>query len=76
MNGTEDVFVYDRVADTTERVSVDLDGDQGGSYIPSISADGHYVAFVSEASNLVPDDTNGTYDVFVADGSAQGWWFA
>jgi len=37
------------------------------SYEPSISADGRYVAFRSNASNLVADDTNGTYDVFVKD---------
>ncbi|HMJ31064.1 MAG TPA: hypothetical protein VK512_20330, partial [Xanthobacteraceae bacterium] len=34
---------------------------------PSISADGRYVAFRSDASNLVPGDTNGTGDVFVRD---------
>ena len=33
--------------------------------LPSISADGRYVAFCSDASNLVPGDTNGKYDVFV-----------
>ena len=33
---------------------------------PAISADGRYVAFVSAASNLVPGDTNGLADVFVA----------
>ncbi len=61
-NGTSDVFVYDRVADTTERVSVDSNGGQGdnASVTPSISADGRYVAFYSSAANLVPDDTNGT----------------
>src|SRR5260370_1067500 len=32
---------------------------------PSISADGRYVAFRSDASNLVPGDTNGTEDVVV-----------
>ncbi|MDF3063479.1 MAG: hypothetical protein K0S06_3588 [Microvirga sp.] len=68
-NGTADVFVYDRVADTTDRVSVASNADQGDnqSYDPSISADGRYIAFSSDASNLVPDDTNGTSDVFVFD---------
>jgi Tol biopolymer transport system component len=37
------------------------------SRTPSISADGRYVAFGSEADNLVPDDTNETGDVFVRD---------
>ncbi len=38
-----------------------------GSLLPSISADGRYVAFYSDASNLVPGDTNGLGDVFVRD---------
>jgi hypothetical protein len=49
-------------------VSVASDGTEGNSYSqwPSISADGRYVAFFSFASNLVPGDTNGWTDVFVA----------
>src|SRR3990170_4042101 len=45
---------------TTTRVSVASDGSQGNSYsaAPSISADGRYVAFTSDASNLVSGDTN------------------
>ena len=52
-----------------ERVSVATGGTQanGGSYGPAISADGRYVAFVSDASNLVPGDTNDHPDVFVRD---------
>ena len=34
---------------------------------PAISSDGRYVAFSSDASNLVPGDTNGSPDVFVRD---------
>ena len=34
---------------------------------PAISADGRFVAFYSEATNLVPGDTNGASDVFVRD---------
>jgi hypothetical protein len=51
-----------------QRVSVASDGTEGNgdSWLPSISADGRYVAFESEASNLVPGDTNGTWDIFVA----------
>jgi Tol biopolymer transport system component len=68
-NGNEDVFVRDRVAGTTSRVSLADDGTQGdgSSGQPSISADGRYVAFESLASNLVPGDTNGSKDVFVRD---------
>jgi Tol biopolymer transport system component len=66
-NGTTDVFVRDRRTGTTSRVSVRSNGDQpnDGSFTPSISADGRYVAFQSDASNLVPGDTNGEADVFV-----------
>ena len=55
----------------TTRVSVDSSGVQGNSMSLSmggktfISADGPYVAFTSQATNLVPGDTNDTYDVFV-----------
>ncbi|HEX5504820.1 MAG TPA: HYR domain-containing protein, partial [Thermomicrobiales bacterium] len=65
----EDVFVHDRQTGATERVSVASDGGQanGCSRDPTLSADGRSVAFRSFASNLVPDDTNGTWDVFVHD---------
>lgn len=64
-----DAFVHDRQTGETTRVSVASDGTQGDgeSQLPSISADGRYVAFASEASNLVPGDTNGWSDVFVHD---------
>ena len=65
-----DVFLYDRLTDTIERVSVASDGSQalgGESAGASISADGRYVAYYSLASNLVAGDTNGTYDAFVFD---------
>jgi len=54
---------------TTERVSVDSAGSQGNknSWADAISGDGRYVAFHSEASNLVPGDTNDGFDVFVHD---------
>ncbi|MEW6573224.1 MAG: S-layer homology domain-containing protein, partial [Bacillota bacterium] len=68
-NNVADVFVYDREKGWTERVSVSTTGGQGGkdSHSPSISADGRYVAFISEAANLTPGDTNGRADVFVCD---------
>jgi len=69
LNGREDVFVHDLPAARTTRVNVDSSGAQANnrSDLASISADGRYVAFDSEASNLVPHDTNGRYDVFVHD---------
>jgi hypothetical protein len=68
-NGCSDVFVRDRVAGTTERVSVSSAGAQamGHSHGPAISSDGRFVAFYSHAANLVPGDTNGVGDVFVHD---------
>jgi archaellum component FlaF (FlaF/FlaG flagellin family) len=70
-NGYWDVFVHDRQAGQTTRVSVDSGGLQGNlhsySWRPSISSDGRFVAFSSEASNLVPGDTNDDGDIFVHD---------
>jgi Tol biopolymer transport system component len=68
-NGAGDIFVHDRQTGETARISVASDGTQGsaGSVEPSISADGRYVAFASEASTLVTNDNNGTWDVFVHD---------
>ncbi len=65
-----DVFVHDRQTGATTRVSVDSsNNDNSGAYSanPSISADGRFVAFTSDAYNLVPGDTNGYRDVFVHD---------
>ncbi len=68
-NGADDIFVRDVLNGITTRVSVASDGTEsnGSSAIPSISADGRYVAFYSTATNLVLNDTNNTYDVFVHD---------
>ena len=57
------------VAAAPERVTVSLAGGEpnGMSGSISFSADGRFVAFESEASDLVPGDTNGTTDVFVRD---------
>lgn len=68
-NLNEDVFVHDRETGVTERVSVSSNGTQAfsGSYSGKLSADGRYVAFHSDASNLVTGDTNDVTDVFVHD---------
>ena len=74
-NGVEDVFVYDRQTGATSRVSVPNLADQptlgsqanGWSNYPQISADGRYVAFETQAANLVTGDTNGLWDIFVHD---------
>jgi Tol biopolymer transport system component len=66
-NDCTDVFVRDRVLGTTYRVSTGSYGEQGNgdSWQGALSADGRFVAFVSEADNLVPGDTNGYVDVFI-----------
>ncbi len=68
-NGRRDVFVFDRVTEQIERVSVGDSGQEadGDSSRPVISADGRHVAFESSATNLVQNDGNGRTDVFVRD---------
>jgi Tol biopolymer transport system component len=68
-NGMEDVFVRDRLAGATERISVDGTGGQGdkGSRQARITGDGRYVVFLSDATNLVPGDGNAATDVFLRD---------
>jgi len=68
-NGVHDVFLRDRQAGTTERVSLDSGGAQadGASLVARISGDGRYLAIWSGATNLVGTDTNGAWDVFLRD---------
>ena len=68
-NGVGDVFLRDRQVGTTVLVSVSSAGVQGnnGSNSCGISADGRFVAFTSAATNLVPGDSNATYDAFLRD---------
>jgi hypothetical protein len=73
-NNGLDIFVRDRQAGTTVRATVSTEGAEAWgaytSYSGSLSADGRYAGFESEASNLVPGDTNGLNDVFVRDRQA------
>jgi hypothetical protein len=64
-----DVYIHDRVAGTTQRITKAADGSapNGESQRPTISADGRFVAFWSAASNLVSGDTNNHADAFVHD---------
>src|SRR6185295_17756007 len=60
--------------DPRSRVSVDdigIEGD-GQSTQPRFSQDGRFVAFISLATNLVPGDTNGSFDVFIHDRDPDG----
>jgi Tol biopolymer transport system component len=66
-NGTTDVFVRDLQLGKTTLVSVNSNGVQGdgASNGGVISADGHHVVFTSNATQLVPGDTNFVKDIFV-----------
>jgi Tol biopolymer transport system component len=63
------VFLRDSVSRTTTRISRPMRGARtnGESASPSISADGRYVTFTSDASNIVDDDSNRGADVFLVD---------
>ncbi len=71
VNGVSDVFLRDRIARTTELISVSSGGVQGnrfsGDHGISISSDGRFVVFDSNASNLTPGDSNGKTDAFLRD---------
>ena len=73
-NTAGDIFREDLQTGTIALVSTDAAGDPAtngdnpsGSFDPSISADGRFVAFMSYASNLVANDANATPDIFVKD---------
>lgn len=69
-NRAVDVFLKDRDTDQIILVSVNLDGTGSGngfSYNPTVSDDGRYVLFESQANDLVPDDLNNAADVFLRD---------
>jgi Tol biopolymer transport system component len=68
-NGVIDVFVRDLKTGVTQRASLDSAEQEGNnaSWGTSISANGRFVAFTSEATNLVANDTNGIPDIFVRD---------
>jgi Tol biopolymer transport system component len=66
-NNRNDIFVYDRYTKKIERISSNNKGIQGNhnSFRPSISSNGKFVAFESNASNLIEGDNNNVYDIFV-----------
>ena len=73
-NDAWDIFVRDLKSGRISRASVSSTGAEanGSSGLPAISADGRFVAFVAEASNLVSGDQNNTDDVFVRDLKTRG----
>jgi Tol biopolymer transport system component len=70
-DATPDIFLRDRVANRTSLVSraTGSHGAKGNgqSLLPSVSADGRFVAFASGSNNLDPADTDGSMDVYVRD---------
>ena len=69
-NSISDIYVLDRLSNTVVLASVNLDGTASGngkSTSPTVSPDGRYVVFNSQASDLVANDTNGFTDVFLRD---------
>jgi Tol biopolymer transport system component len=68
-DGTSDIYVRDLATGALTLVSQGLDDQaaNGNSFDPVLSPDGRYVAFVSEATNLILSDSNNVLDVFVAD---------
>ncbi len=68
-NGKNDIFLHNLLTGETTLISLSTGGLQGNknSSYPSISVDGGVVAFVSDATNFVPGDTNNMQDAFVTD---------
>ena len=67
--GYFDIFLRDLAKGTTKKISLDPAGGEanGDSFIPQLSADGRYLAYMSYATNLVDNDTNGRPDLFLYD---------
>lgn len=68
-NGERDVYLYDVETGAVTLVSHTLNGrsGNGSSATPQINVDGRFVLFRSGASDLVPEDTNESEDVFLYD---------
>lgn len=66
-NGVTDVFILDRADGSISRVEGDNGEPDGASNFPRLSADGRWVVYASQATNLVPDDTNAVTDIFLYD---------
>ena len=64
-----DIYVYDRVKQTTERINHGYDGSLANAWadLPDISANGRYVTYVSGATNLIHFDINRRNDIFLYD---------
>ncbi len=63
-NHMADIFAHDRHSNTTELITLADGGANDYSDNPDVSADGRYIVFQSDASNLVPHDGNNSTDIF------------
>ena len=65
----QDIFVHDRVAGETRQVNLNADGESANrhSLRPVLSPDGRYVAYESNASNLVSNEWSGRAEIFLYD---------
>jgi Tol biopolymer transport system component len=68
-SGVETVFLHDLASGVSTPVALPHDGTNldGPNFLPSLSADGRRIAFVSLATNLLPADTNGVADAYLRD---------
>lgn len=69
-NGTYDVFLYDHQSGYSRLISLNSDGTasaNGESASPSVSVDGRYVVFETQATNVSSIDTNTGWDIVVRD---------
>jgi hypothetical protein len=66
-NGTDDIFVYDQATRRFTRITKAGTQLNGASYQPSISRDGRFVAFASQATNIDRRDTDSLPDIYVWD---------
>ena len=68
-NSFRDIFLYQLSSGILKRINTSATGEQANSdsFASGISSDGNYVAFVSSASNLAPNDSNSVYDIFLFD---------
>ncbi|MEZ5851410.1 MAG: hypothetical protein R3D68_12265 [Hyphomicrobiaceae bacterium] len=75
-NGVQEIFVKDMVTGAVKPLSIADDGTQANhnSSAPSISADGRYVIFTSQASNLGPENPNYSREIFLVDLAESGFW--
>jgi hypothetical protein len=67
-NGFQDSFIRDRLLQTTERVGFAYNGAQtdSDSFVPHMTPDLRVITFTSNATNVVPGDTNGLRDIFAS----------